>query len=865
MVLQLLTFLAAANLAPAALAGFDPLVVQLQKLRGELEIKSVDTTPETTTLNGTYAVFSAAAVWDAAHASVVADSWCAFDPKKSPADCAALAASETANQSAQLSVVLQDAVSAAQWALQNPAGRRSSPRPALGPGTAILSRVDGGYLVRNGTATPFFPNGFNLATPGANQEVACGLGTVEVILSPQAFLPDGPTPDPNHEGALSATFEEAGLNGNFVSGFLLGNALPPWAAAEYPGVNDCVPPLCKSHFMEYDWLNPGALAVMTAFFNASLGGPAVNATGILGGAAVNAVLLVNEPGVMAVNSSAAQAAFSAFLGVRYGTVDALNAAYGSAYVAISDVPVSPTPVSPVTVAGGAVWNASNLEAARRWFDWQSWSQSSFRGYFQALGHAARAAVAESPALAPLVTHLKIAANHLGGQQHSHGLDLLGFLADHGISAADSRAGPGNMTVFARPQPSEPGLYSGFYLSQLTYFPFARSLAPLNPLFDSETHDVSTDSFRGAMPRGYPRFFEWLSVLLGRALSLNWYWGRDANGARPNLGKNNDWFPDSTLTQPYALDEHSRALWELGTVSEEVRSLVSNGPRPAAVWYSRLSLVSEPAAASSLVRAAEIATFLPLGRQIGFVAERLMAGRQLQTGATGEAALLCSADATCIGRRAAEEAAGAVRLSAFEARGPSPAAGAPSADTAVVIVPLAPYAEDDALAALRAWLAGNSTRRLIVMAANCPAGPAGVPACSLFRLRANATQRPLQELTWLDGEQVAYVEPRDPQAMLETTAAVVAKAGGIQAAAACLVDGQAAMGVACWVAPGDPPAVRPTLFAVNMRSSSVTFSVQIGGKPLTTATSLLLEPPFGVPAPDLPTLTLDPLRVAVLQL
>jgi hypothetical protein len=548
---------------------------------------------------------------------------------------------------------------------------------------------------------------------------------------------------------------------------------------------------------------------------------------------------------------------------RYGTIAALNAAYGSAYSSFSQVPVSPTPPSPVSVAGGRWGNLTNQQVSRRWYDWQAFSQSTFRGYVHALAAAANAAVAGTTVLAPLETHLKVAANHLGGHQHSYGLDLLGLLADHGISGIDSRAGPGNVTIFPRPEPSVPGLYGGFFLSQLTYFPFAKSLAPENPLFDSETHDVSTVKYRGAMPRGYPRFFEWLSVLLGRALSMNWYWGRDKDGARPNQSYNVISFPDSTLTQPFALDEHSRALWELGSVSREIQALVSKGRRRVVVWYSRLSLVSEPAAPSSLVRAAEVATFLPLGNQIGFASERISAGKQLRTGATAADVWSCSLDPVCVAKRAAEEAAGAIRLSAFSPRA-NPLSG-PAAEAVVVILPLAPYADDDALGALRSWLGSETSKQIVVMAENCTAGPATVEACSLFRLRANSSERALEELKWLDGPQVHYVEPGDSQSMLEAVTQVIGGTLEALREAECLVDGQPAMGVICWLAPGVAEDVPPTLFVLNMRSSAVTVSIQVSGAPLRSANSVIQEPPFGVTLDSLPNLTLGSLRVAVLRL
>ena len=826
----------------------DALARQILANADILQARGEDAGPERTTANGTWPIFRDAMAWDASNLDAISSAWCLFRRHLQPSDCRTLADSQVANQSAQIRRVLQDGVASSAWAVAHPGTRLQGRRPEVGPGSAAPSRRSGGYLISNRTGKPVFVSGFNFAPARSPALDALGVGQGGAFLSVSKFLGAGPTPSAEQVAELADGLVVASEQSNSVTAFVdQAQPLPTWAEAKFPGINDCVPPLCRAHFMGYDMFNPGAEQVVGGALSAAVATSVANATGRLGGAApVGSWLLANEPCVEAVNSSAAQSAYRAYLrGLYGGSVEALNRAYGTTYTSFDDASVTPTPAQPMSVTEAGAGNQTNLRAARRFREWQVLTSSALLGLYRGLAdgvHKAEGAAGQGSAL----THLKVAANHIARGPHACSLDLVGLLDDHGIAGTDSRAGPGTVEVFPRPRPFLPGVYSGFYLSQLVYMPFARSVAPSSPVFDSETHEVSTTHWRGAMPRGYVRMFQWLSILLGRSMAVEWYWGRDASGGLVTKAGRAESAPDSMLTQPFALDEQARTLWEATALATSVASLVSDGARPTAVWYSGLSMTMDPAAAPSLVRAAEVGTFLPLGGQVAFVAEQLT----FRPNASSAPGAFSAGD---VAARAVAHAAGTVAGRGFAT------GGRLSDDVKTVLLPLAPFAFDAAVASLKAWLAGGPTRRIIVMAANCSSGTSASD-CPVLRFRQDGSARTDPELAWLlgGGPQVRFVAVSDAQAMLSATSAAVTAASGNDARAACTSAGEPLLGLACWLSPDG------VMFAVNLRRGPVSFDVSLGGSPLTSARSLLAEPPFGVDASSLPRLKLAPFEVAALR-
>ncbi len=284
----------------------------------------------------------------------------------------------------------------------------------------------------------------------------------------------------------------------------------------------------------------------------------------------------------------------AWLERTHRTVEAANAAWGTAFARFEEVPVP----------GGEI---PENEADLPWFqDWCRFNMERFAGW-----HAWEADVVRG--LAPgLACHAKIMPTILDRR-------TIGWGVDPELFARLSQINGNDCWEFYHHARTSPWAFN--WLTMGLFYDLQCALAE-KPVFNSENH-IIVDRDQQPVPPEHTYTAVWQGAVHGQGATTTWVWERTYDPKHD--------FAGSILHRPENVIAHGEAGLDLMRLAREVTALQC-APRRAALFYSVTSIVHDPAYLDALSRAYAALTFA--GVTVGFRSER-----QAAEGDWGETRLL----------------------------------------------------------------------------------------------------------------------------------------------------------------------------------------------------------------------------------
>jgi hypothetical protein len=279
-------------------------------------------------------------------------------------------------------------------------------------------------------------------------------------------------------------------------------------------------------------------------------------------------------------------AFAAFLKQRHGSVEKLNALYGTGYKSFDDVPASD---------GGPT-----VEARRAYFDWAQFNSRHFAEWHGWMGRLIKAQDPDA------LTHVKIMVFFtLDPDKFGTGVDPECFADVTDLAGCDAYTMP-DFGVGGIDEPHGKEWAYRWQGEQLGY-DLLHSFRG-QPVFNSENHPIGNG--QGTTPYSAEHFRAtfWQGGLHHQAATTTWVW---QDSFEPSLG-------DSVFFRPAGVWGQSRAVLDLNRLADEVAA-INRAPARVAILYSPASIYWQ-AGYREAVRAAYVSLTM-LGEKVTFVSER----------------------------------------------------------------------------------------------------------------------------------------------------------------------------------------------------------------------------------------------------
>ncbi len=518
----------------------------LKALVGQAEGRGIDTAPERVTIV-TAELFLSFADWDASHPEELREAIGAWWRVRDEAE--EIGKELPGRELADVAAILDRATAELEAVLERPSSRRATPAVDH----SELEIVDG-YFHFDGR--PTFPSSFNWMP--RDPKVLEAYGNIDgIYIAPsQKKLRDA-------RAAFSYHSEDDMQTMGRV--FLGHGGMPGWARKAYPEIE-----VGHRHFTAYDIDHPGTRQVWQALLRDAVpqfAGKKVTQAGYL---------LANEPHWFSATgewdtgpvSDFTMAKFRRWLAERHGSVDALNALWGTEFTAFEDV----TLVVPVD---------SKLRGTPVWYDWCRFNMQRVTDWFSFLKSEVRSYDANAK------VHIKLIPGHFAKGLRSHGLDFETLVGLQDIIGCDAKItnAPTRMD-----KDSWNDRYACNWRDLSMAYDFFKSVSPEKLFYDSEFHGLSTVHWRDPnMTAEYVRCIYWLAHLHGLGMNDTWYWSRDGNGSPKRQCI--DGFHGSTLTQPLVLDAFGRTMKELNAFAPEMVALATQ-PKRVRLFYSETAAIQD---------------------------------------------------------------------------------------------------------------------------------------------------------------------------------------------------------------------------------------------------------------------------------
>jgi beta-galactosidase len=322
---------------------------------------------------------------------------------------------------------------------------------------------------------------------------------------------------------------------------------------------------------------------------------------------------------------------------KYGTVAALNRAWGTTHGSFAEITTYPSAVP----NSKSPWSRAKVDFAKpgvrgAHYDWCAFNNERVTGYFRSLA-------TQIKSLAPdIAIHVKVMMGlYFTGSTESRGWGMpmtyhtFGIDQEAIVEFADLLGCDLSLTDLGNDE--KPNRFHGSapyvidWLNAGLSADFLKSLAPDKPFYNSELHAVEpVDATEiTASAREHIETALWLASLHGMSGNLLWFWGRENDGKVK--GQARTWFKGSLLQQPWVLQGYAQTSLELRRYVAPVMAF-SRQPRPVRLLYSEPSAIQDVHYMDCLRDSYEALNFL--GLPIGFLTER-----QLAAGIPGDAKLI----------------------------------------------------------------------------------------------------------------------------------------------------------------------------------------------------------------------------------
>ncbi len=281
-------------------------------------------------------------------------------------------------------------------------------------------------------------------------------------------------------------------------------------------------------------------------------------------AALDLVMLANEPHWFSTNtpwghielSEITLARFHDWLRSRHGTIEQLNACWGTSHHQFGEVRFE-LPFE------------ERQQQSGLWYDWCRFNMDRGSGFFQMLDTEVKRFNPGS------LNHVKTPSQLFLDTQHDHGIDWYQMAQKLGALGVDSTM-TSNQGTFELEKTVCQNRYSIEWVQSVATIDLLKSIGPNKPMIDLEWHGISSIHWRNAkLTSEYVRSGLWLNYLAGLSVHQSWYWSREVDGAPSKL--NQEEFYGSLLTQPIALNSYLRTMAELNQHAEQVVRVVKRRP------------------------------------------------------------------------------------------------------------------------------------------------------------------------------------------------------------------------------------------------------------------------------------------------
>lgn len=437
-------------------------------------------------------------------------------------------------------------------------------------GPSFLGRVQAGSEIREGW--PVFFNGyghFGQVRRDVELFPRYGLNLIQVEHGPSGTLRGETETDMTALREFRRLCERAAAANVSVNLLVSPHYFPQWALERHPELRQC-----GGGFFRFCVHAPEARAVLERFLRVAI--PEVRDL-----PALHSICLTNEP---ISNGSATcphvRRRWVEWLRCRHGSVEALNARWGTSHPALEAVPVP---------------EAREGFARPQAYDFILCNQELFAEFHEWL-----AAVVHE--LAPgLPVHSKIMLNSLFGVNvggvWSISAELFGRLSD--ISGNDH---------YSVPQ-GEGAKWCNMWRTYLLGYDLQRSLKDA-PVFNSENHLIPDRHFRAVRPEHiHSSLFQ--GAVHGNTASTIWVWERTNNPIHD--------FAGSILHRPQEAVAVSQASMDLLRLAAEVTALQRRSASVALVWSLASQLHSQGAHVRTLTDVWQ--ALVALDQRVGFMTER----------------------------------------------------------------------------------------------------------------------------------------------------------------------------------------------------------------------------------------------------
>jgi hypothetical protein len=332
---------------------------------------------------------------------------------------------------------------------------------------------------------------------------------------------------------------------------LMGPSMPHWAMRAHPDMrNDHL------RFFNFRADHPIARKIHRVFLDALI-------PRLAGHPALFSYDLINEPTYEDFSESS-QKSFREWLRAKHGTVEQVNERHGSDWLSFDDIVVNPG----IATSGEAplvVPEQAEPHVPRPlWLDWCRFNQERFYEWHVWMRDIIREYDSDTP------IHTKVMGTLFDGQRwYQMGIDHEQFSRLDRVSGNDCYS-------YDRPDRE----YEHMWLRQAMYYDFQRSVAPENPIYNSENHPVE-DGKPEWVSGEHMRAMLWQGAIHGQGATTTWVWEREERG---ELG-------DNIMTRPNCVEAFGRASLDLQRLAPEIATIQrSQSDADVAILFSDVSLL-----------------------------------------------------------------------------------------------------------------------------------------------------------------------------------------------------------------------------------------------------------------------------------
>ncbi|MHA6483331.1 S-layer homology domain-containing protein [Paenibacillus sp. strain BS8-2] len=271
--------------------------------------------------------------------------------------------------------------------------------------------------------------------------------------------------------------------------------------------------------------------------------------------------------------------FADWLQDRHGTIDVVNALWGTSFISFDAAAKCVIPLDKSYKGTPAGYDVSlfNMERGTEWLTF--------------LHDEVKANDPDAN------THMKLMPDLFAEGNRTHGINFEDLTELAEIIGDDAKTRKVNFKATGSSEDWTE--HYAYYWKELGMsYDFMHSVSPEKAHVNSEVHFLSTVAYRDLyMKPEYVRSTYWLATVLGMDAGFTWYWGRNPDGSIENRLMNTtvqgllESYPGTVAQQPRVANELSKTMMDLNAFSEEIVQFQTQ-EKPIRIFYSETSAIQD---------------------------------------------------------------------------------------------------------------------------------------------------------------------------------------------------------------------------------------------------------------------------------